>query len=307
MLLKTHAYAYVENRKPKDRSYFDAALTNPSCPSEIISESWYEKFVFASVFICFIVLCAHSRAKPMFLETKICRARFPASNRLRSSFTFNSAARANFRSYMISSSAFIRLLLFLPLPSFFIISIAFFGFASKMLKIASEVAIGFSSSLASISSSLVRMVNSSSSSALAMYSNLNNSFTASPNAFSDCASNKTPSSESFSLLSSPLPSFFFLPSLLLFITAKPSFRTPELFLRLRCLRFVFASSSFSSFPTTTSDTDNVFFLGCSLVSAFFFSSTAPPLPPLLLVVVLLLAGGGDAFNNLNAAFKSISS
>jgi hypothetical protein len=70
-----------------------------------------------------------------------------------------------------------------------------------------------------------------------------------------------------------------------------------------------ASSSFSSFPTTTSDTDNVFFLGCSLVSAFFFSSTAPPLPPLLLVVVLLLAGGGggDAFNNLNAAFKSISS
>jgi hypothetical protein len=74
----------------------------------------------------------------------------------------------------------------------------------------------------------------------------------------------------------------------------------ELFLRLLCLRFVLAASSSSSDGFVSVDG---FFPGCSFVSVFFFATL--PLP--LVIVVFVLLGGGDAFNNLAAALKSISS
>jgi hypothetical protein len=76
----------------------------------------------------------------------------------------------------------------------------------------------------------------------------------------------------------------------------------ELFLRLLCLRFVLAASSSSSDGLISVDG---FFPGCSFVSVFFFATL--PLLLVVVIVVFFLLGGGDAFNNLAAALKSISS
>jgi hypothetical protein len=80
----------------------------------------------------------------------------------------------------------------------------------------------------------------------------------------------------------------------------------ELFLRLLCLRFVLAASSSSSDGFVSVDG---FFPGCSFVSVFFFATLPLPLVVVVVVVIVVffLLGGGDAFNNLAAALKSISS